>query len=276
VAINMSKHSSKNQGRTKGDTRPTKGYQVQDQEDYDEDLEMQPIKNSKSTKETSSVPGMLKELTRHTSNLERCFNKLGTNEDNKALKKKLKEEWDASTLLAKQLIASSDELQTEQKWADAFEKEMERYQEIRRKIENKEKAIIRSMQASDPQTGGYDEEDGQSIRRQKQKLVDPGSAQTLQREIEERNRLVKEIEHDALEILDLYKELRELIELQRSQVEAIGDNIVDAKESVQSGTAQIQEAEEYQKKAQKKQCCLLVIVLVCALFLGLFLFFTLS
>jgi len=189
----------------------------------------------------------------------------------------LKEEWDASTLLAKQLIAASDELQADLKLADAFEKELERYQSVRKKIENKEKAIIRSMQASND-TGGYGEEedDGQSTRKQRQKLVDPGSAQTLQREIEERNRLVKEIEHDALEILDLYKEIRDLIEFQRSQVEAIGDNIQDAHESVETGTQQIEQAEEYQKKAQKKQCCLLVIMLVCALFLALFLYFTLS
>jgi len=247
-----SKHSSKNQGRTKGgDSRPTKGYQVADQEEYDEDLEMQPIKGTKTTRGQSSVPGMLKELSRHTSNLEQCFNKLGTNEDNKALKKKLKEEWDASTLLAKQLIASSDELQADLKLADAFEKELERYQSVRKKIENKEKAIIRSMQASN-ETGGYEEEedDGQT-RRQRQKLVDPSSAQTLQREIEERNRLVKEIEHDALEILDLYKEIRDLIEFQRSQVEAIGENIQEAHESVATGTKEIEQAEDYQKRAQK-------------------------
>jgi len=82
----------------------------------------------------------------------------------------LKEEWDASTLLAKELIASSDELQADLKLADAFEKELERYQSVRKKIENKEKAIIRSMQASN-ETGGYEEEedDGQSTRRQRQK-----------------------------------------------------------------------------------------------------------
>jgi len=146
-----------------------------------------------------------------------------------------------------------------------------------KKIENKEKAIIRSMQASND-TAGYEEEedDGQSTRRQRQKLVDPGAAQTLQREIEERNRLVKEIEHDALEILDLYKEIRDLIEFQRSQVEAIGENIQDAHESVETGAQQIEQAADYQKRAQKKQCCLLVIMVVCALFLALFLYFTLS
>jgi len=86
----MSRNSSKNQG-TRGGKAPTKGYQEADQEEYEDDLELQQIKSSKSTKNKEqklSVPGMLKELSRHTSNLEQCFNKLGTNEDNKALKKK--------------------------------------------------------------------------------------------------------------------------------------------------------------------------------------------
>jgi len=270
----MSRNSSKNQG-TRGGKAPTKGYQEADQEEYEDDLELQPIKSSKSTKNKEqklSVPGMLKELSRHTSNLEQCFSKLGTSEDNKALKKKLKDEWDASTLLAKQLIASSEELQADLKLADAFEKELERYQAVRKKIEHKEKAIIRSMQAPQEE----EQDDGQDTKRQRQKLVDPGLTQSLQREIEERNRLVKEIEHDALEILDLYKEIQELIKFQREQLLAMGGNIEQAHESVAVGGTEIGKAEEYQKSAQKKQCCLLVIMIVCALFLTLFLYFTLS
>jgi len=122
------------------------------------------------------------------------------------------------------------------------------------KLKKKEEDIIRRMQRSavpvdieDPEA--YDDDGGQ---RQRQKLVDPGLAASVQREIEERNRMVKEIESDALDILDLYKQIKNLIEYQREHIDNISGNVEGTLASVNEGHKQLEAAAEYQKKAQKK------------------------
>jgi len=79
---------------------------------------------------------MLKELSQQTTNLEIYYTKLGTREDNKALKKRLKEEWDSSIPLVKDLIASVNS-KTDRELTEALDKEMNRYQGVRKKIEKK-------------------------------------------------------------------------------------------------------------------------------------------
>jgi len=121
-----------------------------------------------------------------------------------------------------------------------------------------------------------DENDNEDQKFQKQQYLDPTIQQTLQDDILERNRQIVQIEHDAIEILDLYTALRRFIVEQGELLTDAHDNIVKAKNSTIHAEEEIGQAEVYQKKAQKKQCwCLFLMVLSC-LFLILFLYFVLA
>lgn len=100
--------------------------------------------------------------------------------------------------------------------------------------------------------------------------------ETLQEDIKKRHRLMKDIESDTLEILDLYREVEELVKWQKEPLDA-ADNFVDqARHLVTDGLPQLEVAEGYQEGIKKKQCCLMGIMIICALFLVLFLYFSIS
>jgi len=193
----------------------------------------------------------------------------------KNLKKKLKAEWDAGFNLAKQLLEFKQELQSDKELTDTFFIQYERFQNVRKKIENKQRAIIRSISAeieAPYNNNNSDENDNDDQKFQKQQYLDPTIQQTLQDEILERNREIINIEHDAIEILDLYKALQRFIVEQGELLINAEDNIVKAKISTIHAEEEIGQAEVYQKKAQKKQCwCLFLMVLSC-----LFILFSLS
>ena len=214
------------------------------------------IHYQESDRHNVEMQPLLKDLSSHTSNLEQYLAQLGTSQDKKAFRESLKQEWDGSTLLAKQLISHNQFQQSDIKLTNALEKEFKRYQAVRKKIEEKQKAIICSMQ-----------EDLEDLDHQDTHL---------QREIQERNRLVKEIESDSLLILDLYKEVKTLVEFQREQLLVTEENITQAHESVKKGIPELEEADKDQKSDQKKQCCLIGVMIVCVVFLVLFLYFTIS
>jgi len=94
----------------------------------------------------------------------------------------------------------------------------------------------------------YDDDGGaDNKQRQKQKLVDPGLTEALQNEIEERNLRVKQMESDALDILELYTRIQQLIAMQREKIDDAADNINEANLSVQKGDTTLLLADEYGK-----------------------------
>jgi len=224
---------------------------------------------------------MIKELSEHTRNLEKLADKIGTDEENKKFKKKLKEEWDAGFNSAKQLLEFKHELQSDPELTDKFFVQYERFQKVKQTIENKQRAVIRSISAEmeapyNNNNNSGDENDNDDQKFQKQQYLDPTIQQTIQDEILERNREMIIIERDAIEILELYKELQRFIAEQGESLRDAEENIGKAKFSTIHAEEEIEQAEGHQKKAQTKQCwCLFLMVLSC-LFLILFLYFVLA
>jgi len=79
-------------------------------------------------------------------------------------------------------------------------------------------------------------------------------------DIEERHAEILKLEKAVLEVFELFKDLAELTNQQQDSLDRIEANVTSAGNNVTKGAKALVEAEEYQQKARKRQCCILVIV----------------
>jgi t-SNARE complex subunit (syntaxin) len=92
-------------------------------------------------------------------------------------------------------------------------------------------------------------------------------SETLQdvvRDIEDRHLDILKLERQVLEVYELFKDLATLVDIQQESLDVIENRVAKAKDYVEKGEKELQQAEIYQKKSRKKQCCL-IIILLCAL-----------
>lgn len=106
------------------------------------------------------------------------------------------------------------------------------------------------------------------------KIIESGKAQDVIKEalisdnvadqirlIEERHLDILKLEHQVLEIYELFRDLATLVDLQQESLDVIENRIIHAKNYTEKAEVELQEAEEYQKKARARRCCLLLILL---------------
>jgi syntaxin 1B/2/3 len=93
-------------------------------------------------------------------------------------------------------------------------------------------------------------------------------------DIEERHGQVLQLERQVLEVFELFKDLATLVDIQQEDLDLIDSHIQTAKTKVEKGEKELQQARDYQRKARKKQCyilmCLLafLVILVGGILLG--------
>lgn len=111
--------------------------------------------------------------------------------------------------------------------------------------------------------GGYDEKAGQ-IEEENRRMLDHMDNQIDYSSslIEEREDAIKEIESTMLEVNEIYRDLSTLVVEQGAQLDNIEANMSAAESSVENGAAQLSQASRYQKKARKKMCYVLLIVVI--------------
>jgi t-SNARE complex subunit (syntaxin) len=106
------------------------------------------------------------------------------------------------------------------------------------------------------------------------KIIESGKAQDVIKEalisdnlknvvqvIEERHLDILKLEHQVLEIYELFRDLATLVDLQQESLDVIENRILKARDYTEKAEVELNEAEEYQKKARARRCCLLVILL---------------
>jgi len=84
-------------------------------------------------------------------------------------------------------------------------------------------------------------------------LTETEEARQTKEEITNRHNQLKQLEQDIQELLDLFKETKELMKLQGDVVEAIDQNVEHAREDVSRGTELWGEAKNYWNKARSKK-----------------------
>ena len=95
----------------------------------------------------------------------------------------------------------------------------------------------------------------------KQALVSD-NLQDVVRVIEERHADILKLEQQVVEIYELFRDLATLVDLQQESLDVIENRIMHAKNYTEKAEVDLQEAEEYQKKARNRRCCILLILLV--------------
>jgi len=107
-----------------------------------------------------------------------------------------------------------------------------------------------------------------------EKIVESGKAQEVikqalisddledvVRDIEERHQDILKLERQVLEVYELFRDLAQLVDLQQDSLDVIDARIQSAKNYTEKAEVELTEAEDYQKKARKRQCIILAIVI---------------
>jgi len=81
-------------------------------------------------------------------------------------------------------------------------------------------------------------------------------------EIEERHTRVAALERQIREVFELFKDLAVLVDIQQDSLDVIEKHIHAAKDYAAKGEDHLKQAEKHQETARKRQCCILIIVLV--------------
>jgi hypothetical protein len=213
-------------------------------------------------------------LQKRNAKLERMLAKMGTKADDTEFRGGLKEERKRAHKLAKAIIRSISENSNADKQIMAklrrqFDSEFQKFQQLSTQIENKEKEIITAM-------GSVAEGSDDDLRKPGSSVVQPGDHSQRQQqegnidiqfleyneaEIKRRHENVLQIERDAVEVFEMYKDMQTLVGEQQESIDVIDNNISETKAKTEEAAKELLEAEQYQQKARKKQCCLLFIVL---------------
>jgi len=80
-------------------------------------------------------------------------------------------------------------------------------------------------------------------------------------ELRARKEEIIQIERDVVEVAEMFKDLHVLVGEQQEHIDNIESNVESAREHTHQGHEELIQAEQYQKKARRKQCCILFIVL---------------
>ncbi|KAF0989002.1 hypothetical protein HZS_6116 [Henneguya salminicola] len=81
-------------------------------------------------------------------------------------------------------------------------------------------------------------------------------------EIEERQKAIKKIEEDIMGVNDIMKDLAVLIHEQGEYVDSIESHVEVTHSQVQAANIQLEKARNFQSKSRKKQCCLILTLII--------------
>jgi len=108
-----------------------------------------------------------------------------------------------------------------------------------------------------------------------EKIVESGKAQEVikqalisddledvVRDIEERHQDILKLERQVLEVYELFRDLAQLVDLQQDSLDVIDARIQSAKGYTEKAENELTEAEDYQKKARKRQCMILGLIII--------------
>ena len=83
-----------------------------------------------------------------------------------------------------------------------------------------------------------------------------------EQDIAQRQEHVLQIESDAREVMEMYADMQQLVGEQQESIDVIENNITSTRAQTESAMKELLTAEEYQRSARKKQCCMALVVAV--------------
>jgi len=218
----------------------------------------------------AEIQDYISNLAKRNAKLERMLAKLGTRAETEDDHAKIHQDRADGLNFIKQAHSAmkgntTGDRQVMEKLKREFDKEVQKFQEICRLYEEKEKVIKAALE----QEGGIDENtpltygqvsSDRPQQQQKQMEVDQDFLRYHDQDVAARHAKLIQIERDTQEILEVYKDLKSIVEVQQDSIDVIDNNIQDVKLKTQAGLNELQDAETSQKKARKRKCCMLFLV----------------
>jgi len=81
-------------------------------------------------------------------------------------------------------------------------------------------------------------------------------------DIQNRHSDILKLEHQVLEVQELFLDLANLVNIQGETIDNIQENITHAVKSTEDAASHVKDAEHYQTKARKQQCLIAIIVII--------------
>jgi len=191
--------------------------------------------------------------------------KMGTKQDDEPFRQQMAKERKAAKKLCKDIMSA---IQGSDKQAlggvpKEFETELGKFADLSQQIEQKERSTLRLMSnASDPS--------GKSPPKSPPRSADPSyqpqeeDIQFVEYDVEEikrREEGIKQIERDVVEVSEMFKDLHSIVGEQQESLDVISTNVQQTRDQTEAAHNELLQAEALQRKARKRQCCVLVLVI---------------
>jgi len=239
----------------------------------------------------------IQKILQNVSSMQRMIAQIGTPQDNQQLQSQLHQIQHYTGQLAKDTSTHLHDLsagvstlsQSEQRqWRlqkerlhNDFTKALNSFQAAQRTAAQKEKEILKAAKKA---SGGFgiagpngqnsnliDIENGSQVsqeeqqRRQQMLIQEEYDIEQLQ----ERERAVRQLESDILDVNTIFKDLATLVHDQGEMIDSIEANVESTHVRVQEGTDHLRQAETYKNKARKKKLIIaLILVIILAIIIG--------
>jgi len=220
------------------------------------------------------------------SNLERALKSLGTRRDTQGLRDSIH----VIQMSANQVVNQTSQelvqlasvahtagdrmfhLQVERLKSE-FEKSLQRYSSLQKDVAGKMKSILPFNHWEEKTTG----EDGpthleEAAEKKHQKLQELKQVEFEQEMLIERERRVRQIESDMIDVNQIMRELSAMVQEQGDNINSIENNIDRTQSHVEEGRQQLEKASSHQRKHRKWLCFLTGVGLMVVLVIGLVLY----
>lgn len=139
------------------------------------------------------------------------------------------------------------------------------FQQVQRDLVNKERESIRRSRAASSgrpliELDGANASFGGAP--QQEQVMTPMEAQSDLQQVEERERQLRQLEQDIVNVNDIFTQLGALVHEQGEMLDSIENNVESAQVQVAEGDRQLQQAVKHKRSARKKKIICVVIVLV--------------
>ncbi|CAB3226146.1 unnamed protein product [Arctia plantaginis] len=232
---------------------------------------------------TQTITSNIKKISQNVSSMSKMVNQLQTPQDSQELRNQLRQIQNYTQKLAKDtssLIMELMKLPTDQpaqklsreRLSDEYMLILSSFQATQRLAAQKTKEEVKKQRAQsfslgDPfamggQSSGNKElvELGEPTVRQQEQLTMDTERNLV--ELEERERDIRSLENDIMDVNQIFKELGTMIYTQGEVVDSIESSVEHATQNVEAGTTQLREAANYKNKLRKKKVYLLLALII--------------
>jgi len=232
--------------------------------------------NSSSARETEfqrlaqNIGTNIQKIQQNVASMQRMITQIGTPQDNNQLQQQLHQIQHYTQQLAKDSSKqlrdlnnySPEDAMDPRQWKlqrerlqEQFTKALDNFQRAQRSAAQKEKDAIKKYKnqgLSAPGESNLIDIEGGGGATRTQMLLMQEEEQNLE-QLVERERAVKQIEADIMDVNQIFKDLAAMVHDQGDMVESIEANVEESSTRITEGTQQLLEAERWQRKARKKK-----------------------